>query len=559
MYVVQIQNGDNYLTIYETGTAGKNRALKSASIVKGINTIDSFNFTILPDNDGFYQLVPMSTKVVVYNTQRGKVEFAGRVLTTTPEMDTSGLLSKSVVCESRLGYLCDSIQPYTAKEAYVLEDYLALLLQNHNAIVEEDKCIQPGTVALGEEEIVITRELNYKNTWQELTLLIGEIGGEVCMREEKEEGQPVLYLDYVKRFGTQRTTTIELGKNLKSIREEDDISNIITRLIPLGAKVEGNERLTIAQRTGKPYVDSGLIDTYGVVVGVQIWDEIDSERALEEKALNWLNENNRILRKCNVSALDLSLLGLDYDDFEVYDTYPVEHELLNISNMLRVIKKTMNLLTPQASGLEFGERWVLQSDLELRSAKKADEAYGMAADVRDRFSEKITELDNKVLTQYSEIMQDSEGIVTRVVAGYMDALEEEIDRMRGDFSTEITQTARSIRFDFEEMLDDTQRQLNEDIANIHKYIQFEDGDIILGEAGSPYQCRITNQKISFLFNGNEVSFFSGDDMFIKHGNVVNELSFGRMQADAEMDVYQDYWRQGVDAQGGFYLRYMRTS
>ena len=62
---------------------------------------------------------------------------------------------------------------------------------------------------------------------------------------------------------------------------------------------------------------------------------------------------------------------------------------------------------------------------------------------------------------------------------------------------------------------------------IQKYIQFEDGDIILGQKGNAFTQRITNKKNSFYEDGAEVAYFSGRKLNVYDGEFINSLKLGK--------------------------------
>ena len=93
MYLVTIINDNVETVINEISTNTNNRV--SGTIKQGINTINSFTFTIYPNNQGYNLINPLSTLVKVLNTKTNKYEFIGRVLSPTHSMNSNGLVSKT--------------------------------------------------------------------------------------------------------------------------------------------------------------------------------------------------------------------------------------------------------------------------------------------------------------------------------------------------------------------------------------------------------------------------------------------------------------------------------
>ena len=304
-----------------------------------------------------------TTLVQVTDTRTNRAEFVGRVLTVTPQMEDTGLIYKAVVCEDRKGYLCDSVQPYKAEQTYTgdstrtgLEQFLDLVLDNHNAQVEEYKRVYRGNVSVPQGNV--TKGLNYQSTWACLQeKLIGSFGGELYLYPGTD-GK--LYLDYVPELGETGTATIEMGKNMRSISREINPSGVITRLIPLGATLEGgdgSERVTIASvNGGKLYVDDTAAQgKYGIVVGTVTWDDVTEPSNLLNRANDWL-ESQTVVESVSLSAVDLSLIGLEPDALERYNYYRVVNTAVGLDTYLRVVKRTVNLVDPTDITFELGQR-----------------------------------------------------------------------------------------------------------------------------------------------------------------------------------------------------------
>jgi len=113
VYIVTIKNNGIRTEIH-----GETEKIARGSVVKGINSIDTFSFSLFPSNAGFRLLNEFMTLVEVYNTSKNRYEFFGRVLYSNPSMNDSGLIQKEITCESYLGFLCDSVQPYVSENTY---------------------------------------------------------------------------------------------------------------------------------------------------------------------------------------------------------------------------------------------------------------------------------------------------------------------------------------------------------------------------------------------------------------------------------------------------------
>lgn len=369
MYEVKIINNKEETIINSVG-ASQYVPRITGSCKFGINTIDSFTFTIFPNNDGYNLIYPLKTLVEVKNLNTNNVEFEGRVLLQTPKMDNNGIIYKTVVCESYLGYLNDSVQSYETISGVSAEELFKKIINNHNSQVENSKKFIIGEIKIGTSSSDNEdRYLNYEKTFDSINKnLIERFGGELRVRKAGDN----IYIDYIKEIGEKKNTVIALANNLIAIEQEKDPSEIITRLIPVGAKLENSdERLTITSINGGiNYVeDEEAIKEFGVIVDTVNFDDITEAIELLNKAKSYLKENNKIKKKYKIDALDLSTIDLNFDSFEVGNKYRVINPLMNIDEELRIIEKTLDINSPQNSSLTFGDKFEDIKDYQLGITK----------------------------------------------------------------------------------------------------------------------------------------------------------------------------------------------
>lgn len=418
MYIVTIRNGDQAVEVHN-----HKHKLSSGNVVKGINSIDSFSFTATAKNPAFNNLHEFLTLVEVYNTRRRRYEFQGRVLSAIPSMNDKGLLLQEATCESFFGYLCDSEQLYVAERYWTRKSLLESIINVHNSMVESYKTFKIGVV--DNPNTTIYCGIQRENSWETIKKkLIESEGGEIRFRV-LEDG---IYIDYLTQIGEEKTTEIAVSKNMKTIIEEKDPSAFITRLIPLGCKLkttdeEGNEtdseqRLDISSvNNGKIYIDDEAgIEMYGVHVGSVEFDDVTDALNLRSKGREWMRNNNKVRVKYSLTALDLSLLGLDPDDFEVHNSYPVKNKFLNINAVARVTKKNIDICDETKTTMEIGESFKTLSQLQREQYKNLSAINADIVEIRRNY---VTgqQLKSEISKTVSIIDQRSESIVLAVSAG----------------------------------------------------------------------------------------------------------------------------------------------
>lgn len=546
MYICELHNGQTVTEIH-----GLHSKLKSGNVVKGINCIDSFSFAMLPNNPGFHRISDFKTLVSVYNTNKNRYDFQGRVLCSAPAMESDGKITKEVTCESFFGFLCDSVQKYVEERNWTPKELLTHIIDCHNSQVEEYKRFAVGEVS-GDLDpnnnlyIGIQRDNSWKTIQEKL---INKIGGEIRFRVV----DGVIYIDYLKRVGETRTTKIELSRNMKAIRRESDPSAYITRLIPLGAKltkevtnengetetVETEERLTIASvNNGVEYIDdTTAIEAYGIHVGYVEFDGVTSATILLTKARNWLAENNKVQVRYSITWLDLSLLCIDFDDCNVHDWHPVINPLLGIDDTARIIKKTINVCDEVKSTIEVGDNFKTLSEIQREQANKLNNIKDdvtkqiesatakMEEKVEDIVAEKIDEPLNEIRQtveeRHTSAINTAESIILSALKSYVQtsnydefkrATEAALAIMSDEISMNFTTTT--------EQVTNVDGDLQSKFSELYKYIKFSgETAITIGSGDSAITLEIDNAT-GIVFKKNGVQFGLWDGENFHTGNLI---------------------------------------
>ena len=367
LYTVTITNGSESVNIHD-----RYERIAGAQISKERNAIDSMAFTIYPDNPGYALLDSMTTTIQVRNGKTGRLDFDGRVVKAPGSMDGNGLISKAVLCEGVEAYLCDSTQPYLAERQWSggngrtgLQEFIDYVLARHNERVEPHKRVYRGNVDLVTYETTggVYKGLQRDTTRETLFgKLVDVFGGEMRVRRNEADG--LLYLDYSKKLGRDRETPVEVARNMASVSMDEDPTQVITRLYPLGAKREDSEdRITVASvNGGRQYIDDAdALAKYGILEGTQTWDDVTQPANLLSAARSWLAENNRFPHSAAVSVYDLSLIDKAPDELSLLDWYPCRNHLVGLDEPLEIIKQTIDINEPHASSVDFGNSTAKQS------------------------------------------------------------------------------------------------------------------------------------------------------------------------------------------------------
>lgn len=368
MYEITIENNGVKRKIHEISPDSPYR-LSAGQLVEEVNQIPSFSFTVPASNPCYTdELNDRKSIIEMTNTITGETEFEGVLLTHETSMSNSGKLQKSTVCEGFLGYLCDTVQPYHHYEDTTVSQFLFSLLENHNAQTSQDKHIFLGECDFGDDN-TNSKTTAYRNTLEEIKVnLTDRIGGEIRVR--RVDGK--LVLDFLTQYGVKSDTTVELAKNMKSLNVKTDSTNIITRLIPLGTRLdegETAERLTVSEiNDGKPYIDDeNAVEKYGIIVGTAEFNDITIPENLIEAGRKYLRNNNRIKKAYSAEVLDLSLIDKIHENLRCGNTYRFRNFFMGLDEDLRLTKRTVDIYKPFAPTVEIGDKAEKITDVAVRT------------------------------------------------------------------------------------------------------------------------------------------------------------------------------------------------
>lgn len=507
------------------------------TIAQEAGAINKFTFDIYPDNPGFSLIQSRRTIVRALNTNTGREEFSGRVLLAQEIMDIKGEIRKAVTCESFLGYLHDSVQPFMEEALYSPEGFIDLVLSHHNAAVEPEKRIYRGKVDVQVADTgYIYKGLQYQTTYETLkTKLVDVYGGEL----EVEEIEGVLYLNWLQQIGVTRSTPIKLGHNMQQASREVSPLNIITRIRPLGAKLkksvyqpdgslveeETGERLTLVgfvTADGVEMTDPWVDDEekqkdLGIVCGTLDFPDVTDQNNLYRKTLEYMTKGNMVDLAHTLTAYDLKEIGADIDSINCCDSYPVENERIGLNEVLRITKKTIDISTPWKSQITIGQKKTTLSNIQAAETEKIGMQVQQIMGTMQAVGNAVNVATSSFSTFMTSFEQTVAGIVASAVAEYVTTsqLEELTQEITKTLSTEIEHTAEAVKTEFNKTIKTVEEDLNgfvtSSFAELNAYINCYMNDkgqpvVEMGSSSSGVYSRLANDRFSILENGVELFY-----------------------------------------------------
>lgn len=354
-------------------------------ITQALNTIHEFSFAIPFTHPLYNKMVPFKSIVEVVNLYDGKVEFVGRVLTSTNEMTTDGFAQK-VTCEDFLSFLHDSAQWFQKLPNQGAAPYLTEILRVANGEVEEYKRINLNTCTVNSRTDKPWRYLGYESTWDCVReRIINNIGGYLTIYERNTR----LYVDWTAQIGETKKSPLQIGKNIKSASRALDFDGLATQIMPIGADIQKEhpdedqspdvtrEQLTIwhVNNNSAFLEDKDLVREFGVIRKAVIWTEIDDPKTLLARGKQYLRNQKIALAKWTISAVDRYLVDNRYDKFEIGNKHPIINAPLSGIETLQILEKKIDILNPQSVDLTIGSQSQSLSayQLQLQEAENSIE------------------------------------------------------------------------------------------------------------------------------------------------------------------------------------------
>ena len=373
--------------------------------------------------------------------------FVGHAVDYTPYYDRNGLLTYKILCVDNRDYLNKSIQE---RREYRLRDdgtqgnggavgYYKDFVARHNtqisgAIFDRDQMFANYGVnnVFNDYPYVVDWEQTYSSLQERF---IERFGGELTINNNAyvDETPTVHYpsrteITWVDDWGLDSDCVIQNGINLASLRITTDATEICTRLIPLGEMKEDGSKLTIeniekaatettaAKPLGQYYVDiadSAYIAAHGITCRTVEFDDITLEANLWDRAVTWLQENNRIRKTYEAEVLDLAANG-GFDPLlrlRCGDRHVLRHSTMGVNETLQIIRIDYDLAHLHKVSVTFGDKYY--NDIEQGLAKdtaqtaKVDKVVYNNATVTTTLDQR-----QKALTSKQEYDTDSYGFGT---------------------------------------------------------------------------------------------------------------------------------------------------
>lgn len=494
-----------------------------------LNKSGEFTFQIANNHVYYDKIINKKSYIDIY--QDGEWLWSGRPI----GINTALKLVKTVTCEGELAYLHDSNQRIAEYHDMSVKDYFTTLINKHNAMVDESKRFTVGNVTVTDSNDSLYRFSNYEDTFDTIhDKLIDRLGGYLLTRHV----DGVRYIDYVESYPYITNQIIEIGSNIIDLSLEESSADTISALIPLGKKLTeiseespqeestGEERLTIESvNNGLDYiVNDDAVSRIGMVFGTVTFDDVTDPYNLLAKGSEELTD-----RIYNTLVISLNIFDRSFID-KTMAAFKLGASVIANSPKHGLHHKQMMISKMQISLVD-----VSKSKIEIGVTKKS-----ITSDIADSNNS----FDTKVETIVSDYVKNEEITVIRPQINEVKSLiEQTADSIRSEVSTEylkveekteiynyissqILQESDKITISFTDRVTNIENQVVTNQQNIDKYIRFSAEGIELGDELSPFKVKISNVKISFYQNGQEVAYISNNKLYITQALFMQKSTIG---------------------------------
>ena len=347
MYQIKVFNGTNEYFLYDPRV--KEYTVAAPKLAIELNKSGTLTFGVPDTHPNRAQIIPLTSDIIVY--ENGVAIWYGRSITNEKDFYKTG----QITCEGELAFLYDSIyRPFSY--AGTIELFLTNLINNHNSQVEDRKKFTLGTISVIDSNGNVARssEDALKTLDVIQTRLINTNGGYLRVRHVGA----VRYLDYVADYGNTAPQVIEFGKNLIDLTQFIDATRIRTCLIPYGAEITGSatgERVTIETvNGGLDYIsNAGAVASYGQIWETVTFDDVTLPENLLAKAQAYLGELIASSLTLKLSAVDLSVLGVE-TRINLGDWVRVRSAPHGLDSLFLASALNIDLAAPEATRIAFG-------------------------------------------------------------------------------------------------------------------------------------------------------------------------------------------------------------
>lgn len=388
--------------------------------------------------------------------------------------------------------------------------------------------------------------------------------------------------------GTDTGVVIRYGKNLVDLEQEENIENTYTGILPFWQKEqEDGETVTVLLPERVLHSSRASNFPYQRTIPVDFsdrWETPPDEAELRAAGEAYILANDIGIPAVNVTVDFISLWQTEeYKDLaalervNLCDTITVRFDKLGVDVKAKVIRTSFDVLTERYNEIEVGDgKGSLGETISEISAGETENAVRSVTAAYTAAIGAATELlsggmgghvviNTNADGQPNEILimdTDDANTATNVIRlnsagigfsnnGYngpfasawtidnkfnaqlIDVLNLSANSINAGILRDATgnnywnlDTGELVLRDMTDAINGIETQINNQQTERLKYIRLVNGTIYLGEEGNDLMLTLTNNRLSFMQNGQEVAYFANNRLYVTTGEFIQSLQVG---------------------------------
>lgn len=382
----------------------KNRLVLSPVLDLEIGKNGTLSFIIPTTNDLYNKLQQKKSIIKVYQIDKIKNKYVKTELFrgTAYSEKTDFYKRKHIECEGELSFFNDTIvRPYSHIGG--VDELFKQYVNNHNSQVNDEKKFKVRRCTVTDpNDYIIRGNINYPSTRDEINNKLVDILGGHFETGANEDG--TRYVDYLSEYEKISRQKIEFGKNMLDITQYIKTEDVATRIIPLGAKDEDGNHLTIKDaNNGLDYIqDDAAVSMFGVIEKIVIFEDVTIPSNLLTKGRTCLNNVIKKTISIELSAADLHNLDVNIDAFRIGDNVNVISKPHGLNRYFILSKLHLTLDSVSSCSMTLGATFKSFTQKQLENEKK----------IENKVADKVG--NNEIIYRFNNSTETAQADVKRI-------------------------------------------------------------------------------------------------------------------------------------------------
>jgi len=340
--------------------------------------------------------------------------------------------------------------------------------------------------------------------------------------------------------GANRGARIMYGKNLITLEQEQECSNLYSHVYPFYKDQAGN--ITAGSLTTVASTDFTRVLTLDFSEDYAEAETPPTSADLTLKASSYISRNNLTVPKVNLK-LDYAQIDMLNEPVDLCDTVTVYFQKFGVSAVAKCIKTTWDVLLDRYDSIELGDAKNTLADTVAQTQDDVQNINNVITTTRENVTEltTVTQSNSSAIEQTSDAISSLVQRTTTIEDGYIDenGLANYLAQHQYVDYSQLTQTADGFQFDIGQ-LQNTVTSQGSELSELTSVITIDINGVTVAASDSDIQGVFGNDSLEFQdADGNVLAWISGED----DGLGASQLSLG------DPETPGNRWRIFVSADG----------